>query len=218
MLQKKIEECRVLMIEVSQNKEKDNEHQNTVRKNNTFFDTYKNYLVPIIKGYVLCKKYNHIEFSDKTMLDLQKYIEYTKKTFEQKTVINPAKYQDGVKKLNEKIRNEWKMQTDVYLAEKKEELGILRLVSNEKQDISKIITCLNNFSNWPDDDRIVEQYEEASKKADEILSRMEFDDDIASFLKKVKSKEASLLDLTDPIITWIRKEGLSGNIMLSIKN
>lgn len=218
MLQKKIEECRVLMIEVSQNKEKDNEHQNTVRKNNTFFDTYKNYLVPIIKGYVVCKKYNHIEFSDKTMLDLQKYIEYTKKTFEQKTVISPAKYQDGVKKLNEKIRDEWKTQTDVYLAEKKEELGILRLVSNEKQDISKIITCLNNFSNWPDDDRIVEQYEEATKKANEILSRMEFDDDIASFLKKVKCKEASLLDLTDPIITWIRKEGLSGNIMLSIKN
>ena len=47
---------------------------------------------------------------------------------------------------------------------------------------------------------------------------MEFDDEISEFLKKVKNKEATLLDLSDPIMAWIRKEGLSGNIILSIKN
>ena len=48
MLQTKLNECRVLMAEVSQNKQKDNEHQNIVRKNNTFFDSYKTYFLPII--------------------------------------------------------------------------------------------------------------------------------------------------------------------------
>lgn len=218
MLQEKLNECRVLMTEVSQNKLKDSEHQNVVRRNNTFFDTYNNYFVPIIKGYSVCKKYSHVNFSDKTIDELNKYIEYSKKTFEQKTVINPAKYQDGVKKLSEKIQTEWKSQTDVYLASIKEELGILKLVSNEKQEIQKILICMNNFSNWPVDENITSQFEEANKKANEILSRMEFDDDIADFLKKVKYKEASLLDLSDLIIAWIRKENLSGNIMLSIKN
>ena len=141
-----------------------------------------------------------------------------KKTFEQKTVINPAKYQDGVKKLSERIQMEWKTQTDEYLMGIKEELGILKLVSNEKQEIQKILLCMNNFSNWPADESAISQYEKANEKAKEILSRMEFDDVIADFLKKVKDKEASLLDLTDPIIAWIRKEKLSGNIMLSIKN
>ena len=47
---------------------------------------------------------------------------------------------------------------------------------------------------------------------------MEFDSEIADFLRKVKDRNASLLDLTDSIIDWIRKENLSSNIMLSIKN
>ena len=77
---------------------------------------------------------------------------------------------------------------------------------------------MNNFSKWPVDESIIKQYEIANRKANEILSRIGFDDEIANFLKKVKDKEASLLDLTDSIIAWIRKEKLSGNIMLSIKN
>lgn len=218
MLQEELNECRILMTEVSQNKQKDNEHQNVVRRNNTFFDAYNSYFVPIIKGYAMCKKYKHINFSEKTIEELEKYIEYSKKTFEQKTVINPKKYQDGVKELSASIQREWKTQTDEYLMGVKEELGILKLVSNEKLEIQKILQCMNNFSNWPEDERVISQYEKANAKAKEILEKMEFDDVIAGFLKKVKDKEASLLDLTDPIIAWIKKEELSGNIMLSIKN
>ena len=77
---------------------------------------------------------------------------------------------------------------------------------------------MNNFSNWPVDETVSIQYKAAKTKANAILSKMQFDDEIAVFLKKAKDKEASLLDLTDTIIEWIRREGLSGNIMLSIKN
>ena len=218
MLRERLNECRVLMTEVSQNKQKDNEYQNVVKKNNTFFDTYNKFFVPIIKGYAECKKYDHVCFSEKTIEDLQKYIQYSKKTFEQKIVINPTKYQEGVKKLSERIQAEWKSQTDEFLADIKEELGILKLVSNEKQEIQKILVCLNNFSSWPVNKKITDEYDIAIQEAKNILSRMEFDDEISEFLKKVKNKEATLLDLSDPIMAWIRKEGLSGNIILSIKN
>lgn len=77
---------------------------------------------------------------------------------------------------------------------------------------------MNNFSNWPVDEAVSFQYETAKEKANELLSKMEFDVEIVNFLKKVKDKEASLLDLTDSIIDWIRREKLSGNILLSIKN
>ena len=100
----------------------------------------------------------------------------------------------------------------------KEELGILKLVSNEKQEINRILQHLNNFSYWPTDKNASEAFDEAKIKADDILSQMEFDTEIAGFLRKVKDRNASLLDLTDPIIAWIRKENLSSNIMLSIKN
>lgn len=218
MLQEKLNECRVLISEVSQNKQIDQENQNTARKNNTFFDAYNKYLVPTIKSYVVCKKYNHIEFSDTVLGDIQKCIEYSKKTFEQKTVINPAKYQDSAKKLSERIESEWVEQTNNYLSDLREELGILRLVSNNKQEIQKLLVCMNNFSKWPVDEESTTQYEIAKARAKEILSQMKFDDEIAGFLKKVKDKEATLLDLTDSIIAWIRREKLSGNIVLGIKN
>lgn len=217
MLQEKLNECRVLIAEVSQNKQIDQENKNTARKNNTFFDAYNKYLVPTIKSYAVCKKYNHVEFSDTVHGDIQNCIDYSKKTFEQKTVINPAKYQDSVKKLSERIESEWGEQTDNYLSDVREELGILKLVSNNKQEIQKILNCMNNFSKWPVDEERTDQYDVAKARAEEILSQMEFDDEIAGFLKKVKDKEATILDLSDSIIAWIRREGLSENILLSIK-
>lgn len=218
MLQERLNECRVLMAEVSKNKQKDSEHQNVVKRNNTFFDAYAKYFVPTIIGYAICKKYDHVIFSEKITEELTKCIEASGKTLEQKMVINPAKYQECVKNLSEKIQVEWRNQTDAFLADIREELGILKLVSNEKLEIQKILFCLNNFSNWPNGDDVAQQYESAMEKANEILSRMEFDDEISEFLRKVKDKEASLLDLSDSIIAWIRRENLSGNIMLSIKN
>lgn len=218
MLQGKLNECRVLISEVSENKHIDQENQKTARRNNTFFDSYNKYLVPTIKSYAVCKKYNHVKFSDTVLGDIQNCIDYSKKTFEQKTVIDPAKYQYSVKKLSERIESEWVQQTNNYLSCVREELGILRLVSNDKQEIQKILNCMNNFLKWPVDEERIAQYEIAKARAEEILSQMEFDDEIAIFLKKVKNKEATLLDLTDSIIAWIRREKLSGNIVLSIKN
>ena len=208
MLQEQLNLSRVLMAEVSQNKQKDNEHQTVVKKNNTFFDAYTKWFVPILKGYVICKKYEHVTFSNEIEMELRKLIEDSKGIFEKKIVTAP----DG------QLENEWKEQTNTYLADVKDELGILKLVSNEKQEIQRILNCMNNFSDWPTDTNVAMEFDKAVLGAEEILSKMEFDDDIANFLRKVKDKKASLLDLTDSIIAWIRRENLSANIMLSIKN
>lgn len=206
------------MAEVSQNRQKDNEYQTVVRRNNTFFDAYTKSFVPILKGYPICKKYNYVIFSDKTENELKKLIEDSIGTFEKKVVTAPDKYRERVKKLQAQIESEWKTQTNTYLAGIKEELGILKLVSNKKQEIQKILGSMNSFSDWPTDEAVAKEFDKAALRAEEILSQMEFDDNIANFLHKVKERNASLLDLTDPIIAWIRKENLSANIMLSIKN
>ena len=78
MLQEQLNLSRVLMAEVSQNKQKDNEHQTVVKKNNTFFDAYSKWFVPILKGYVICKKYEHVIFSNEIEMELRKLIEDSK--------------------------------------------------------------------------------------------------------------------------------------------
>ena len=218
MLQERINQCRVLMSEVSQNKQKDQENQNIARKNNTFFDTYNNYYVPLMQSYIVARTYKQVEFSEKVNSEISKITEYTKKTFEQKTVINPVKYQEGLKKLSDSIEKEWNNQTEQYLSGITEELSILKLVSNEKQEIQKILIGFNNFSKWPVTDDKLFVYENAYEQANNMLENMKFDKEISEFLKKIKNKEATLLDLTDPIREWITRENLAGNIMLNIRN
>ncbi len=218
-MREKLNKCIALMCEVSENKQKDVKNQNIARQNNTFFDAYNEYFVPTIKSYILCKKYDHISFSNNIHDEIKEYVKYSKNIFEKREVNNPIKYRDGIKKLSEKIKNEWTNQTEQFLANIKEELGILKLISNDKKEIQKILISMNNFSKWPLNETIIEEYDLEIRKANEILSRMKFDDDkIVTFLKKVKNKEATLLDLSDTIIEWIQKEDLLGNIMLSIKN
>lgn len=218
MLQEKLYKSRVLMKEVSKNKQKDVEHKTEVKKNNTFFDAYTNTFVPILQGYTICKNYNHVNFSDKTKTELKKLIVYSKETFEKKDVIAPDKYKERVEKLKESIASEWKSKTDDHLADIKDKLGILKLVSKNKQEIQKILNSMNGFSEWPTDENASKEFDKAAVRAKEILDQMKFDDEIVCFLRKVKDRNASLLDLSDSIIAWIRKENLSANIMLSIKN
>lgn len=217
MLQERLNNCRSLISEVMQNRNQVTETENAAKRNNTFFDSYSNYFVPTVKSYAVAKKCTYISLSDELIQDLNELIESTKTVFAQKSVVNAPKYQANYKSISDKFSKEWSDKVAEYIDSIKEDMGIIRLVSNEKQEIIKIISCFNNFSAWPINDNTVDLFEKAYKRAEEIRIDMKFDDDIATFLKKVKDKEATILDLTDPIITWIRQENLSENIMLNIR-
>ena len=218
MLQEKLNNCIALIKKVSENKQIDQNNKNTAKKNNTFFDTYVKLFVPCVKSYNVARQFGKIDFSESTIKEMKHCVEYVKNTFENKIVVDPAKFQTEVKMLNEKFENEWNEKTTEMLANIIEDLNILKLVCNNKREIQNILYCINNFLNWPVTEDNFNNYKEARKRADEILDTMEFDGEIEEFLKKVKNKQASLIDLTDSIIEWIRREDLSKNIMLSIKN
>lgn len=218
MLQEKLNKCRLLIEEVSRNKQINQDNQNTARKNNTFFDAYTKLFVPSVKSYIVAMRFGQVDFSESTIKEIKYCIEFAKNTFENQVVVNPSKFNAQVKKLNEKLAAEWYKKTREMLADVTDNLGVLKLVCNNKAEIQNILNCMNKFSNWPVSEDTLNNYKKARKRADEILDTMQFDEEIENFLKKVKDKQASLLDLTDSIIEWIRREGLSKNIMLSIKS
>lgn len=216
-LSEKLNTCRMLMEEVSRNKVKDQENENIAKKNNTFFDAYQNIFCPLLKSYIATLELSDYKITASLVKELVNCIDDSKKTFVNQMVIDANKYSLDVKKLNNKFAEEWEKITSENLVEIKENLGILKLVCNNKTEIQSVLYCLNSISKWPVSNETIEQFTNAKKRAEEILEDMEFDDEIEEFLRKVKDKQASLLDLTDPIISWIRKENLSGNIMISIK-
>ena len=50
-----------------------------------------------------------------------------------------------------------------------------------------------------------------------IIERLGLDQEITTFLTKVSSRTATLDDLSDGILSWIRRENLSDKIMVSFK-
>ena len=70
---------------------------------------------------------------------------------------------------------------------------------------------------WPVDEQVIKEYFMAKEKAVELLNDMKFDSEIQLFLRKVRDKEATLFDLTEPVRKWLIEEGLEKNITIGIK-
>lgn len=217
MLLEKLNECRILIDEVSRNKMQNQENQNIAKRNNTFFDSLENKFLPTIKSYDMISDIDNFALAEDTKEELNNLKEYIIGTFEKKAVVNAEKFQRNVKKVCEKIEKEW----EIYFYETNEkmldDLGVLKVISNNKMEISRITSRINKYKEWPVNEEVKDFYLESKEKAYKILNEMEFDEEIEEFLIKVRDKEATLNDLTDSVIEWIRKEDLSSNIMLSIK-
>lgn len=62
----------------------------------------------------------------------------------------------------------------------------------------------------------IEDFAKQLKRAESIISNLEMDDEITDFLKNVNSGNATLLDLNENILAWLRKENFEGKIKIGI--
>ena len=83
-LSEKLEKCRTLIEDVSENKKRDQDNRNIARKNNTFFDAYIKIFIPCLQSYLIALKFGQIEFSEYAVREMKYRIEYVKNTFENK--------------------------------------------------------------------------------------------------------------------------------------
>lgn len=218
MLQNKIYKCRMLMADVSENKATEANNQNIAKNNNTFFDAYLNSFLVALKSYkIICKYYSDYVLSSDLKSALELCENNTCNTFSEKKVINPIRYKKSVEELNKKMQEAWTEYIKISSEELKDNLSIIRLVYSEKAEISKLLVALNRVTAWPIDEQTIIEYFMAKEKAIELLDNMKFDSEIQSFLRKVRDKEATLYDLTEPVRKWLVDEGLEQNITIGIK-
>lgn len=218
MLQNKINKCRILIADVNENKATEVNNQNIAKNNNTFFDAYVNSFLSAVKSYnIICKYYSDFCLSPdlKTSYEMCEY--NTCNIFSEKKVINPIKYKKAAEDLNKKMQEAWTEYIKISSEELKDNLSIIRLVYLEKGEISKLLVVLNRVAAWPVDEQTIKEYFVAKEKAIELMDNIKFDSEIQTFLRKVRDKEATLYDLTEPVRKWLVDEGLEQNITIGIK-
>lgn len=218
MLQNKINKCRILIADVNENKATEANNQSIAKNNNTFFDAYVNSFLVTLKGYkTICKYFDDFTISTDLRMAFDTCENTTCNTFIEKKVINPIRYKKSTEELNKKMQEAWTEYIKIASEDLKDNLSIIRLVYTEKAEISKLIVALNRVAIWPVDEQVIKEYFMAKEKAVELLNDMKFDSEIQLFLRKVRDKEATLFDLTEPVRKWLIEEGLEKNITIGIK-
>ena len=219
MLHHDVIQCINLMNDVWENEQSNNINKEAARNNNTFFEANNQYLFPMIIAYDISKKLKDVElsveFSNDVIKKLRDYIKYAQDSFEQKSVIYPGQYTLPLKKAYEKMSNEWENIISNLLKDRIEKLSTIKLLWED--DISNILKCLNNFSSWPVNVKKYDDFINNYKHSTDTISEIKLEDDeVYCFLEKIKDKQATLEDLSENIVKWIKDNDLAGRIMLKI--
>lgn len=217
MLQKKINDCIQLIDVVQANKERKEGNENAAKRNNRFFDAFTKFLLPILSSLNTIKSLQKFSFPEELIANLKKYITITETALKTKSVVNPEGYYSNLAKLYSDFGNTWKDIIKVHDEALLGELAILRLIQSDTKEIYQICTCINNMQNWPVTVDMVKLYNAASARGKELLVEMKFDPEIKEFLQKVKDKQASLLDLNDKILNWIKEEQFESKFLLTVR-
>jgi hypothetical protein len=97
------------------------------------------------------------------------------------------------------------------------DLGVFKLVCDNKYEVLRLTTAIKGIATWPVSKKQMDDFSHALESAQTLLKTMKFDNEIDMFLRKVRDKQATLKDLSDPIINWIRENNFEGSIQLTIR-
>ncbi len=216
MLQERICDCQKLMETVSKNKNIEVENQNTAKKNNTFFDSYGEFMKSL-QSVVVVRKVFGFSLSETTAILLNEILQITEETFKNQKVINPSGYYNKVRNLISELSAEWNQYIVQQSAELKGELEIVKQVSTEKSKIDTLLRRMRACQQWPVTNETAISYTAAVHEAKDLFGDMKFDSHISEFLQKVNTHEATLMDLTPDVMEWLKNEGLDRKVFLTIR-
>ena len=124
-----------------------------------------------------------------------------------------AKAENDFKTIQYNIKKEWTKHYLVYTASTVNTLRVIRGIACEKVE-----TCISDIKaaeNWSIDIVVLTKLKTAMTSADALIKSLDMDQEIVGFLTKMTSGRATLLDLNDKVLSWIKRESLEGKIKLS---
>ena len=153
--------------------------------------------------------------SDDVLNDLDTLLIDQKKTVESgyadKEMIN--KVENELKSINVIVKKEWSKQ---YTSLTNATVGTLKVIAGV--DSEKVSECLEGIAKGESWTTNISEFEVMNKSlsdADALISGLGLDEQIITFLQKMNSGKATVVDLDEKVLSWLRNENLDKKVRLS---
>ena len=123
------------------------------------------------------------------------------------------KAENEFKTIQTGIKKDWSKHYSTYTISTVNTLKVIRGIAAEK--VGKCTIDINAAESWTTDVSILSKLKIAMDTADTLIKSLDMDQDTVTFLTKMTSGEATLLDLNDNVLNWIKKESLQSIIKLT---
>lgn len=95
-------------------------------------------------------------------------------------------------------------------------VSTLKVISGfESEKVNDCMDEIKQAESWTLDINVYQKLSKSLESANELIDGLSLDQDIVTFLRNMNSGKATLKDLSDKILNWIKEEDLSGRIKLS---
>lgn len=124
-----------------------------------------------------------------------------------------SKAESSFKALQSSIKKEWSKHYSAYTATT---CNTLRVISGINSEAVK--DCLANIKAaeiWVADVSVLTKMKDAMDSAATLIRSLNMDQEIVSFLTKMTSGSATIIDLNGKVLGWIKSEGLDRKIKLT---
>ena len=115
--------------------------------------------------------------------------------------------------LQNTMKREWPKQYSGYTGAT---IGTLEAIQSiESERVNSCLEKIKQAETWNTDIKIFIKMREGLDDAEQLIISLGLDDDIVAFLKSTNSGRATLQDLNDKVLAWIRYERLESKIRIS---
>ena len=203
--------------EIEQINENNEKNRNSDKVNNTFFSAFDSF-VNIINSYYYAKTFPKFNISNDLKEKIKNCSSYIENVFKFKKVKDQStSFSNDVNKISEKFSSEWKNYIQKETTNIVNELNTYYLVCNEKSVIKQYINHIEEMQKLPLNMIKINQYKNNCEIIKDKLKKLHFSEPIELFLKKVQANLATLSDLTEEVIKWIKDNHIEDNILLNFK-
>lgn len=123
------------------------------------------------------------------------------------------KIKDETKKIKKKLSEEW---DEYYEKETKSLEEVLKLSKNITGiNVNSLLINLQEGRSWDANKNIRNKMTESISSAKDLINKLELKENIVDFLRKMVKQEATLLDVDEDIMKWIKNEHLEGTIKIT---
>ena len=94
-------------------------------------------------------------------------------------------------------------------------LGIVRGIADNPSEVDKLRESISTLTRGEPSNTAAKKLSAVVKQANTIISQFSLRPEIETFLKKVSSRQATILDLSPDVVSWLRTHNLSEKLKIS---